>query len=230
MPSDTLKEAIQHLENGKLATAKTILDHLVKNEPDNPGIYHYLGSIALMQEKPDTAITLLKTAIDLKQDDYKFHEAMGQAYGLKAQQSGFLKASKAIKKSKNSFTKAIELNPKAVGSLEGLFMIYLFMPRIAGGDEKKAMQLIEEMNTIIPARGHSLRAFYFLKIKEVAKAEEEYIKAADLASDDAEIQMRVGHYFMNSDNPSMALEYFNHYIELKPKDPRGYEFKGDYFD
>lgn len=229
MEAAKLSEAIEIFNKDNLKQAEEKFRALYAEDKNNAEVNYYLGAIAFQKDYFDEAINFLNKAIELNEQDYRAYEVLGQAYGLKAQNAGMVKGMMVISKAKSSFQKAIELNPKALKAKEGLFMYYLFAPSVAGGDEKKALELIEEIKALNEAKGCVAKAIYYTKDKQIDQAEKEYRKAAELAPSDTDMQMKIGHFYLTKNETEKALEYFNRVIKLKPEDPKAYSCIGDYF-
>lgn len=226
---NTLQSAIDLYRSGRLNQAQEILNQLLSENTDNPEIYYYLGSIAFNKDLYEEAIQYLEKAIALDNTQARYYEMLGEALGLKSQNVGMLKGARTLNKVKAAFQKALELDAQSLSAREGLYMIYLFAPGVAGGDMNKAQQMLSEIENLNPAKGHIARGMMLMKQKKMAEVENEFEEAARLGRDDAEIQMRVGRFFLERKNFDKALSFINRFIELKPDDPAGYLAKGEVF-
>ncbi len=227
MDQNLINETIALIEKGNLDAAKEKLQNAGPTAKKDAEANYYLGLIAFQKDQYDEAIEYISKAIDIEPDDSRFHELLGQAYGLKAQRSGMVKGSLLMPKIKKSFLRALELNPDSLLAREGLFMFYLFVPGVAGGDEKQALKIAAEIQEINAARGYLANAIYNTKQNHMEEATELFEKAVDAGQDDAEVQMRAGQFFLSRKHPK-AMEAFDTYIRLKPADPAGYNSKGKY--
>lgn len=228
MDQNKIKEIVALIESGNPDAAREKLQNAGAAADKDAEVNYYLGMIAFQKDEYDEAIEYISKAIEIKPDDSRFHELLGQAYGLKAQRSGMVKGSLLMPKIKKSFLRALELNPDSLLAREGLFMFYLFVPGVAGGDEKQALKIAAEIQEIKQARGHLANAIYKTKQNQVEEATELFEKAVRAGGDDAEVQMRAGQFFLSQKHPK-AIEAFDAYIRLKPSDPAGYNSKGKYY-
>ncbi len=194
-----MKKARKLIEQGKLNEAESIL----QNETGTEALY-LKGLIAFKQDRYDSAIALLQKAVEQDNSQARYHETLGQAYGLKAQHSGAVKGAMLLPKVKKSFQKALEIDPESLNAREGLFMFYLFSPGVAGGDEKKALEIANALLEQNPGHGHLLLALYAAKHQDNAAAENNFEKALELSADDAEIARRASRYFLETNNISRA--------------------------
>ncbi len=224
-----LQEAVRLLERGNLSGAEEKFTALYREDPGDAEVNYYLGLIAFRKDQYDKAVDYLNKAIALNGRFARAYEALGQALGLKAQHSGMVKALRLLPKVRQAFEKALELDPQSVGAREGLFMFYLFSPGVAGGNEKKALELLEELSRMNPARAHLARAMAQLKKKAVDEAENEYRQALQLAPEDPDIRMKAAMFFLNKGDFEQALEHIKKYIELVPDSLAGQMLKGNYY-
>jgi len=226
MNRELFQQAKELFEAGNFSGAVQKFRTLYDNDKHNAELAYYLGLTLLKQDQYDQALKFLEQAQKMNDSDYRIYEALGEAYGMKAQRAGSVKGALTMPKVKKSFLKAIELNSEALSAREGLFMFYLFVPGVAGGDEKKAESLIAEIKALNEARGYLARGVFERKKKNETQANEAFLKAAENGQDDADVQMKAGHFFLNNNQTEKALELFERYIALKPNDAAGYSAKG----
>lgn len=224
--SDTLTQLV---EQGHLAEAREKFWELYEQDMNNAEVLYYLGLIHFRQDDYDSAIDFLSKSIDINPDDYRAHEILGQAYGLKSEHAGMVKSAMLIPKIKKAFQKALELNPQALGALEGLYMFYLFAPPVAGGDEKKAMEYLEQIEKANPARGHLAGGLFHTRHQNIEKATESFHKALEQGADDADVLLKAGRFFLQHNDLETAKNAFKKLTELKKEDPAGYDALGEAF-
>jgi len=217
----------QLMEQGHLAEAREKFWELYEQDMNNAEVLYYLGLIHFKQDDYDSAIDFLSKSIDINPDDYRTHEVLGQAYGLKSENAGMVKSAMLIPKIKKAFQKALELNPQALGALEGLYMFYLFAPPMAGGDEKRAMEFLEQIEQANPARGYLANGLFHTKHQDLEKAKESFGKALENGADDADILLKAGRFFLNHNHLETAKTAFEKLTILKKEDPAGYDALGD---
>lgn len=223
----TLQTAIDFYEQGQLNKAQAILENLLSEDKKNPEIYYYLGCISQSKDQYDQAIYYLEKAIKLDHSQAKYHAKLGEALGLKSKNVNMIKAAMTLGKVKSAFQKALELDAENLTAREGLFMIYLFAPPMAGGDAQKADQLLNEIQTMNPARGFIAQGMKLMKEKKLPEVERVFARADETGKDDADIQMRVARFFLERKDFKKALSCIDRFIELKPEDPAGYLTKGE---
>lgn len=222
-----LQEAINLYRQGQLNKAEDILEHLKNEDKKNAEVFYYLGCIAQAKDEYEKAIDYLEKAIKLDNAQAKYYEMLGEALGLKSKKVNILKAARTLGKVKNAFHKALELDPQNLGAREGLYMIYLFAPPMAGGDQEKANNMLAEIEAMNPARGLIARGMKLMKENNLHEVERVFARAAETGKDDADIQMRVARFFMERKDFRKALTCIEQFINLKPQDPSGYLTKGE---
>lgn len=165
---------------------------LVKN-PSNLKAMEYLGDIKGIEKDWDSAIIYYKRLKYLKPNVANYHYKYGCGVGMKAKNSNKLKALGMIPEVRQSFEKAISLNPKHIDARWALIELYLQLPGIAGGSEKKANEYSNELLAISPidgwlAKGRIAEYFkrypssekYYKKAVEIGGSKNAYTKLADL--------------------------------------------------
>ncbi len=211
-----MQDAVKFVEAGDFLKAQERFEELLAQDKKNPDYLYYLGYIALKQDRFDEALNYLGKAEKLNPNNPRIYEALGEAYGFKAQRSGPLKGAMLVPKAKKAFQKALELDAESIRAREGLFMFYLFLPGVAGGDEAKAQELASEIAERDAAHGHMANALFVAKQKNIKQAETEFIKAAELASQDTEIQLRAGMFFLQNKKNEQAVALFGKALEINP--------------
>ncbi len=223
----TIQDAIKLYEQGQLNKAQDILIHLKNTQKNDAQVYYYLGCIAQAKDEYDQAIAYLEKAIKIDNKKAQYYVMLGEALGLKSKNVNMIKAAMTLSKVRSAFQKALELDPDNLSAREGLFMIYLFAPPMAGGDSAKAEQLLKEIQEKNPARGLIAQGMKLMKEQKIPQVESIFAQAAELGKDDTDIQMRVARFFLERKDFRKAIQCIERYIELKPEDPAGYLTKGE---
>ena len=228
MTANKLNEAIRLFDKGLYSEAEEKIRSILKEDNKNYEAFYYLGYIHFKRDEYDEAVDILDKAIKINDGDARVYEVLGQALGFKAQHAGMVKGAMLLPKVKKTFEKALAINPDSLIAREGLYMFYLFVPGVAGGDEAKAKKFAEEIKKINPARGHLAEALYFSKLKKQEEAEQSFEKAAQNGKDDPEIQHKAGQFFLGIKKFDKAKERFDRFLELQLDNPAAYAAKGDY--
>jgi tetratricopeptide (TPR) repeat protein len=104
----------------------------------NAEAHHFLGLIALRENRDDDAVRLHENATRLAPEDAAYFIALGDAYGRKATRSSLFARLAWAQKCRASLEKAVALAPRDFGAQAALIEYYRRAPAIAGGGLAKA--------------------------------------------------------------------------------------------
>jgi tetratricopeptide (TPR) repeat protein len=167
---------------GKFDQAQPIFESILKENPNHLKTIEYLGDIAGHNKSWDKAIVYYKKLKQLKPSEANYFYKYGGALGMKAKDSNKFKALGMIGEVKESFEKAIELNPKHIEARWALVMVYIQLPGIVGGSESKAIKYSNELLKISPVDGYLSRGQIEEYFKRYTAAEQQYKKAIAVGS------------------------------------------------
>ena len=160
--------------------AKPIFVDFLKENPNHLKTLEYLGDIEGHFKSWNTAIFYYKKLKELKPKEANYYYKYGGCLGMKAKGVSKIRALGMIGDIKSSFEKAIELNPKHIEARWALIELYLQLPGIVGGSERKANKYADELLKISSVDGYLAKghiAEYFNRYKE---AEKNYTKAISI--------------------------------------------------
>lgn len=161
--------------------SKVLFQNYLKGNPSSLKALEYLGDIEGQNKSWDNAIYYYKKLKQLKPLEANYYYKYGGVLGMKAKESNKFKALGLISEVKSSFEKAISLNPKHIEARLALVELYLQLPGIVGGSEKKALLYANEIAQISAVDGYLSKghiAEYFGRFKE---AEVQYKKAVEIS-------------------------------------------------
>jgi len=161
--------------------SRVLFENYLKENPNNLKTIEYLGDIEGQYQSWDKAIYYYKKLKQLKPSEANYYYKYGGVLGMKAKESNKFKALGMISEIKESFEKAISLNPKHIEARVALVELYLQLPGIVGGSEKKAVLYANEIAQISAVDGYLSKghiAEYFERYKE---AEIQYKKAVEIS-------------------------------------------------
>ncbi len=176
-------------KEGKYEQAKPFFESSLKENPNNLKTIEYLGDIAGHQKSWDKAIVYYKKLKQLKPSEANYYFKYGGVLGMKAKESNKFAALGMIGEVKESFEKAIELNPKHIEARWALVMIYIQLPGIVGGSETKAIKYSNELLKLSPVDGYLSRGQIDEYFKRYTAAEQQYKKAIAAGSTKVGVQM-----------------------------------------
>jgi tetratricopeptide (TPR) repeat protein len=176
-------------ETGKYDQARPVFESFLKENPNHLKTLEYLGDIAGHNKSWDKAIVYYKKLKQLKPSEANYYYKYGGVLGMKAKESNKFKALGMIGEVKESFEKAIELNPKHIEARWALVMIYIQLPGFVGGSETKAITYSNELLKLSPVDGYLSRGQIDEHFKRYAAAEQQYKKAIAAGSTKVGAQM-----------------------------------------
>ncbi len=238
--SEKIKEANKLVNEGELNKAKIILDDLYDKNDEEPEVNYLLAVISLRENNYDDAIDYLDDAIEADENNYKYYNMLGNAYGMKAQSSGIFKAAFAAPKAKSNWEKALELKPDYLNAKQALFQYYLRAPGIMGGDDDKAKEIALDLLKTHSALGHINLATYYLVAEEnMEKVDQELQQSINVEPADSMYEQinrgnvnllnTIGYYFLGKDSTQKSKKFFIQAIDLAPRSANPYDSMGDYY-
>jgi tetratricopeptide (TPR) repeat protein len=176
-------------EAGKYDQARPVFESFLKDNPSHLKTLEYLGDIAGHNKSWDKAIVYYKKLKQLKPSEANYYFKYGGVLGMKAKESNKFKALGMIGEVKESFEKAIELNPKHIEARWALVMIYIQLPGFVGGSETKAIKYSNELLKLSPVDGYLSRGQIDEYFERYPAAEQQYKKAIAAGSTKVGAQM-----------------------------------------
>jgi tetratricopeptide (TPR) repeat protein len=163
----TLDEAQELYKAKRYAEAQAAFEAIAAAEPTNAGAAYHLGELALMRNAPETAVRWLEKATTLNPRSELYVQALGDAYGVAAQQAGIFSKLGLARKCGAAYARAVELDPNNIEARYALFTFYRQAPAIAGGGHDKARAEALEIQKRDAVRGT-------LTLVELSVAEGDY--------------------------------------------------------
>jgi tetratricopeptide (TPR) repeat protein len=184
--------------------SKVLFENYLNNNPNNLKTLEYLGDIEGQFKSWDKAIYYYKKLKLIKPTEANYYYKYGGVLGMKAKSSNKFKALGMISEVKLSFEKAISLNPKHIEARVALVELYLQLPGIVGGSEKKALLYANEIAQISAVDGYLSKghiAEYFGRYKE---AEVQYKKVVEISKSKNSYQILANLYKNKMGQPEKA--------------------------
>ena len=189
-------------EAKKYEQAQPVFESFLKENPSHLKTLEYLGDIAGHNKSWDKAIVYFQKLKQLKPAEANYYFKYGNVLGMKAKESNKLKALGMIPEIKESFEKAIELNPKHIEARWALVIIYIQLPGFVGGSESKAIKYSNELLKLSPVDGYLSRGQIEEYFKRYPAAEQQYKKAIAAGSTKVGAQM-LANLYKNKMNKSV---------------------------
>lgn len=164
----------------KMNEAKQMFQDYLKSHPNHSKSIEYIGDIAGNQKQWNEAIEYYqKLKISFPRNANYWYK-YGGALGMKAKESNKFKALGMIDEIEESFLTAAKLESKHVETRFALVMLYLELPGIIGGSEKKAQKYADELMRISSVQGFLAQGYIEAYFKRFVKAELNYKKAFEI--------------------------------------------------
>jgi tetratricopeptide (TPR) repeat protein len=199
-------KAEKFFQQGKYAEAKTLFEAVIKQNPNHLKSLEYLGDIAGSNKLWNAALVYYGKLEVLDPKEANYFYKYGGCLGMKAKEANKLKALSMIGDIKTSFERAIQLNPNHIEARWALIELYLQLPGIVGGSERKAKTYASQLIKISPVDGYLANghiAEYFEKYKE---AEFNYTKAIAIGGSKTTYQALANLYKNKLKQPQKAKE------------------------
>jgi tetratricopeptide (TPR) repeat protein len=192
-------------EQEKFEQAKILFENHLKTNPNHYKTIEYIGDIAGHQKNWDEAIehySILKKQFPKSANYwYKF----GGAMGMKAKSVNKFKALGMIDDIENAFLTAASLDSKHISSRWALVTLYIELPGVVGGSEKKAVQYSDELMNLSKVDGYLSKGYIDEYFKRYEKAEINYKKAHEIGNSKITFQKLYNLYLNKIKNKAKAI-------------------------
>jgi Flp pilus assembly protein TadD len=145
---------------------------------------------------------------------------LGRAYGRRAETANPFMAAGLASKTRQSFEKAVELDPSDKDALGDLLDYYLDAPGFLGGGLHKAEMLAQMILKQDPAEGHYAQGLVADKKKEYVTAEQQFRRAAELAPRQVGHVLVLARYLANHGHVKESDVLFDQAARMTPNNPR----------
>jgi tetratricopeptide (TPR) repeat protein len=188
----------------KYEQAQPIFEVVLKTDPTNLKVIEYLGDIAGSRKSWEEAISYYEKLKDLKPKEANYFYKYGGAIGMRALEVNKFRALGMIDEIRESFEKAIKLDPGHIDARWALIEFYMQLPRIIGGSEGKAIRYSNELLKLSPIDGYMSRGRIEEYYKRYNSAELQYKKAIAIGSSVKSYQMLADLYKNKMNQPERA--------------------------
>jgi tetratricopeptide (TPR) repeat protein len=190
----------------KYDEAQIIFEGVLKNKPSDIKTIEYLGEIAAHQKSWVKGAEYFKKLKELKPTEADYFYKYGGCLAMRAMEVSRLKALGMVGEMKESFEKAIVLDPKHLPARWALIEIYLQLPGIFGGSESKAILYSNQLAQLSPVDGYLSRGRIDVYFKRYTAAEKNFIKAHEIGKSKTTFQKLYNLYLNNLKDTKKAKE------------------------
>ena len=206
MAQSDFEKAETLFKASKFEQSKSYFEKVVKQNPSDLKSIEYLGDIQCNFKKWEKAIPYYERLKKLKPTEADFFYKYGGALGMQAKECNKFKALSMMDDVKAAFEKAIFLNPKHIGARWALIEVYIQLPGIVGGSERKAIKYSDELLKISPIDGYLSRGHIEEYFDRFTKAEIQYKKAIEVGNSKTSYQKLADLYQNKMKQPEKAKQ------------------------
>lgn len=196
----TLQDAKAAFEAGDLQQA----EQLFLEQKQDPLAKAYLARIAL-ESDIDDAEAWIEKALAQDDDNAEIHYHRAIVMARQAQNSIF-SAMGYAKKSRQSFERAVSLEPDNIEYLDGLFTFHVNAPSIAGGDMEQAKALVEKIAALDKKAGLLAKFEYLVESDQPQAAEQLMTEAQRTYANIPDFFFHAGMYYQREEDYAKAFE------------------------
>ncbi|MFZ4619695.1 MAG: tetratricopeptide repeat protein [Bacteroidota bacterium] len=219
---------IKLINEKKFSEAQEFFERAVEQNGKSEEARYYLAMALMLQQKFDDAQDAVDEAIDLKENDARYHLLRGQILGQKAMTANVISQGILAPKIKNAFLRASELDPSNVEARQALYNYYVMAPGFMGGSNEKAFDQANAVVKLDAFRGHLMLANYYNRVKkDSVESEKQIKKAIQTEPERGGGYKNLGYFYMRQGRFAEAYAQMQKYIDVEPKNPDSYDSYGD---
>ncbi len=207
-----LRAAFEALERGDTESARALFE---AHEDDSTAQLQL--AILYMGTDPDTAEDWIDRALASDPDNPEAHFVRGNIMGVQAQGSIF-SAMGYARQCKQSYQRAVELDPTNTDYLWGLMQFHLNAPAIAGGDMEEAEALVEQIGSLDREEGFVAKLEYQRARGEDDQFETTFKAAQAAYPDSPQFYFHAGIYYQQKGDFASAFDQFTQASKLVSDD------------
>ena len=190
----------------KYDEARVVFEEVLKSKPSDIKTIEYLGEITAHQKAWIKGAEYFKKLKELKPTEADYFYKYGGCLAMRAMEVNRLKALGMVSEMKESFEKAIVLDPKHLPARWALIEIYLQLPGIFGGSESKAILYSNQLAQLSPVDGYLSKGRIDVYFKRYTAAEKNFIKAQEIGKSKTTFQKLYNLYLNNLKDTKKAKE------------------------
>ena len=183
------------LASGHVDEAIQTFQQRIAGNPTDAAAYNLLCRARFQLEQWDQGISACERSVNLDPGSSFYHLWLGRIYGEKADRAGFLTAAGMVKKVRNEFERAVQLDPNSWEARTDLAEFYLDAPGMVGGGKDKARAQADALLTLKPAMAHYILGRVAEKNKDAVTAEREYRAAIDASQGGAHAWLNLALFY-----------------------------------
>ncbi|MDR6967853.1 tetratricopeptide (TPR) repeat protein [Flavobacterium arsenatis] len=204
MMASDFEKAEKLFNQQKYSQAESLFEKYLEAYPNHTKTIEYLGDIAGHAKDWDKAIEYYEKLKNQFPKNANYHYKFGGAMGMKAKDANKFKALGMIDAIETAFLTSSKLDPKHIDARWALVELYLQLPGIVGGSEKKATKYAEELHQLSPVDGYLAKGKIAEYFKRFTVAEQHYKKAHEIGNSKTSFQNLYDLYLKKLKEPKKA--------------------------
>jgi len=198
--------------------AETEIEGFLRDRPEDAEAWELLGRARHGRWDFEGAASAYRTALDLGRENAELLRNWVETKGRSSGNVSLIFSAGSLRK---DLERALELDPMHVETRTFLAAFYYMIPRLLGGDKRRASQLVSELVELSPADG-----YYLLGVrareedKPASVALDHWKRAVELDPMHTLTLVEMGRYWLNHDDFERALSLYARAVESAPGDPR----------
>jgi tetratricopeptide (TPR) repeat protein len=186
----------------------------------DPAVQELIGRSWFMLAEYKKAQAAFEKAVEAQLGSSSLYHWLGKAYGRRAETSNPLSAPMLASKARQSFERAVELDPQNLEAVNDLFSYYMEAPGFLGGGIDKAEKLAGKIKTLDPVEYHYALAQIAEKRKDVRTAEHHFRQAFAMAPRSVGRAIDLARFLSNHGRLQESEAVFAQAEKIAPNAPR----------
>lgn len=202
-PSDLLSTAMALHKSGDLIKAEEIYNQILKTQPDDLEVVHFLGIIAWQRRDFDRAMHLFEKVCSACPSNVLYH----LEYAEVLQEYNMFKESLAV------YQKAVSIDKENIATHSKIASLYIILNDLESAE--KSLEMILQTKPDFP-KAHNDLGFIYLRREEFKKAVGCFQQAIRLKNDFAEAYCYLGNAQCGMGDLSAAIASYKQAIKINP--------------
>ncbi|WP_115463188.1 tetratricopeptide repeat protein [Winogradskyella aurantiaca] len=203
-------------------TAAKILNEYLKTRPEDKEAYELLGDAYGYQRAWDAAIEIYSSLVSQYPEDADLYYKLGGSLGLKAQSVNKLKAITYVGDIKEALKEAIRIDPNHIEAHWALIELYIALPGILGGSNKKALDYATKLMDVSAVDCYLAKGYIYEYDDEPELAEFNYLRAVEVGGS-VVCYRELSEFYQEENQPDKAIKTLEEAQELHHRNALHYQ-------